>query len=202
MLIQVSRRWHALATANSLWKILCRRHLTLESIATAYYWYIRHQQGLLAASPTLHAPEYSTQCLNDALAAFRSWDHRHATLSDTPSNELSLDWMLLFAWITCREYYWRQCRSAAHTVVRSGHIGRVQQIKILSNELMLTCSFDRSLIVWHLTPDANATLWTRWKCDSIVALDALLLDTESIASNYIDPAHKTLLVIITSHFDR
>ncbi|KAI8055686.1 hypothetical protein BDF22DRAFT_671510 [Syncephalis plumigaleata] len=203
---KVSKRWRALATANSLWKILCRRHLTMDSLATAYYWYCRQQhqyhQQLAITSPVFQTFEYSTHCLNEALATFRAWDHRPAILPDTPSNERALDWMMLFAWTVRREYNWRQCRSAVHTVIRSMHIGRVQQIKLLSNELMLTGSFDRSLIVWRLTPDADATPWARWKCNSIVALDALLLDVSSTTSDCIDSTHKTLLVIVTGHFDR
>ncbi|RKP27103.1 hypothetical protein SYNPS1DRAFT_27230 [Syncephalis pseudoplumigaleata] len=164
-------------------------------MTTAYFYYYdygdHHRQP-----PPSSLSSYTTCALGRAIATFESWGSRGiaaAAPSSSSSSDMPLPWQALFAWIVRRERNWHRCRSASHTVLRVVHRERVQQIMLLPNELMLTSSFDRSMMIWRLSAEAGATEWLRWECDCVVSLDALLLDADE---------GQPWLVIITSHFDR
>ncbi|KAI9597669.1 hypothetical protein BDF19DRAFT_420570 [Syncephalis fuscata] len=192
---KISKRWYALATANSLWKQQCQRYLTLDSMTTAYYWLFRQQQ-------------YHNEFIDSYLEKVRSmsipchYPRQRVSSAATPpvALESTIDWLALFTWTANRECNWHQGQPALHQVILSGHMGRLQQILLLPNNLMLTGSFDRSMVIWQLKNDASAIEWLRWECDSIVSLDALLL-YEPQASQ-MDSPYPIMMVIIASHFDR
>ncbi|RKP10692.1 F-box domain-containing protein, partial [Thamnocephalis sphaerospora] len=94
-------------------------------------------------------------------------------LAEHHGSSTNLPWETVFAWVVARERNWQKNRPARHYVNTAVHQSRVQKVRLLPRDRMLTGSYDRSLALWQLDMHGSANMLCKLECESVSALDVM-----------------------------